>query len=145
MFFSSRSTLSAQYFSPYNSCKNIHSCLEKSMDRGAWQAAVRGVTWLSMCAWGWREMGYGNKLVELKKYIYIFIYTLCYNSTTYIIFSAEMLCGEKIPQWSWIQSALRLYCKSFKIALIIQIRKSLQISGYFSSEMPLETKLSSLI
>ena len=35
-----------------------YSCLEKSMDRGAWQAAVHGVTWLSMCAWGWRVMGW---------------------------------------------------------------------------------------
>ena len=35
-----------------------YSCLEKSMDRGAWQAAIHGVTWLSMCARGWREMGW---------------------------------------------------------------------------------------
>ena len=35
-----------------------YSCLDKSMDRGAWQAAVHGVTWLSMCVRGWREMGW---------------------------------------------------------------------------------------
>ena len=35
-----------------------YSCLEKSMDRGAWRAAVHGVTWLSMCLQGWREMGW---------------------------------------------------------------------------------------
>ena len=35
-----------------------YSCLEKSMDRGAWLAAVHGVTWLSMCAWGWRVTGW---------------------------------------------------------------------------------------
>ena len=35
-----------------------YSCLEKPMDRGAWWAAVHGVTWLSMCARGWREMGW---------------------------------------------------------------------------------------
>ena len=27
-----------------------YSCLEKSMDRGAWRAAVHGVTWLNMHA-----------------------------------------------------------------------------------------------
>ena len=43
-----------------------YSCLEKSMDRGTWQATVHGVIWLSMCAWGWR-MRVGSKLVELKK------------------------------------------------------------------------------
>ena len=43
------------------------SCLEKSMDRGAWRAAVHGVTWLSMRAeGGGRQVG-SNKLVELKK------------------------------------------------------------------------------
>ena len=35
-----------------------YSCLEKSMDRGAWWAAVHGVTWLSLCTQGWREMGW---------------------------------------------------------------------------------------
>ena len=35
-----------------------YSCLEKSMDRGACRAAVHGVTWLSMCSRGWREMGW---------------------------------------------------------------------------------------
>ena len=35
-----------------------YSCLKKSMDRGAWQAAVHGVTWLSTHSWGWREMGW---------------------------------------------------------------------------------------
>ena len=44
-----------------------YHCLEKSMDREAWRAAVHGVTWLSKCAWGWREMVGSNKLVELKK------------------------------------------------------------------------------
>ena len=49
---------------PSECCKNgegngnplQYSCLEKSMDRGAWRAAVHGITWLSMCARGWREM-----------------------------------------------------------------------------------------
>jgi len=36
------------------------------MDRGAWRAAVRGVSWLSTHAWGWREMGCSNKLVLLS-------------------------------------------------------------------------------
>ena len=35
-----------------------YSCLKKSTDRGAWQAAVHGVTWLSTHSWGWREMGW---------------------------------------------------------------------------------------
>ena len=33
-------------------------CLKKSMDRGAWWATVHGVTWLSICARGSREMGW---------------------------------------------------------------------------------------
>ena len=33
-----------------------HSCLKKSLDRGAWRAAVHGVAWLSTYAWGWREI-----------------------------------------------------------------------------------------
>ena len=35
-----------------------YSCLEKSKDRGDWRAEVHGITWLSMCARGWREMGW---------------------------------------------------------------------------------------
>ena len=35
-----------------------YSCLEKSMNRGAWRAAVHGVTCPSMNARGWREMGW---------------------------------------------------------------------------------------
>ena len=35
-----------------------YSCLEKSTDRGVWRAAVHGITWLSMCERGWREMGW---------------------------------------------------------------------------------------
>ena len=35
-----------------------YSCLEKSMDRVVWRAEVHGITWLSMCARGWREMGW---------------------------------------------------------------------------------------
>ena len=35
-----------------------YSCLEKSVDRGAWWAEVHRITWLSMCARGWREMGW---------------------------------------------------------------------------------------
>ena len=42
-----------------------YSCLEKSMDRGAWRAAVHRVTWLSTHAWGWREIGWSNKMVKL--------------------------------------------------------------------------------
>ena len=34
------------------------SCLEKSMDRGVWWAKVHGITWLIVCARGWREMGW---------------------------------------------------------------------------------------
>ena len=46
-----------------------YSCLEKSTDRGAWQAAVHGVTCLSTSMHeegGARWVG-SNKLVELKQ------------------------------------------------------------------------------
>ena len=35
-----------------------YSCLEKSMNRAAWRAAVHGVIRLSMCARGLRDMGW---------------------------------------------------------------------------------------
>ena len=44
-----------------------YSCLEKSMDRGAWRAAVHGLhDWARVHEGGGRQVG-SNKLIELKK------------------------------------------------------------------------------
>ena len=43
-----------------------YSCLENSMDRGAWQAAVCGVTQLSMHMWGGGG-GEGDGLVAVNR------------------------------------------------------------------------------
>ena len=48
-----------------------YSCLEKSMDRGAWQTAVHGVTWLSTYVWGgWRDIK-----LKLKSLSHVQIFT----------------------------------------------------------------------
>ena len=54
-----------------------YSCLEKSMDRGAWRAAAHGVTWLSMCA--------RAKKKDRKKYVFALCYTdLLYTEHMYM-------------------------------------------------------------
>ena len=44
-----------------------YSCLEKSMDRGAWWAAVHGITWWACVHEGGGRWVGSNKVVEIKK------------------------------------------------------------------------------
>ena len=58
VFEPSYNDLKAMVYGEGNGNPLQYSCLEKSMDRGVWRAEVHGITWLSMCAWEWREMGW---------------------------------------------------------------------------------------